>query len=226
MGPREEIEKIIAKPMPGTAQVVSDVFKTAEMMGWGYGTVPQAVFKLPSGATVENTIEIPDREVWWITFQVPGGIPSSSLLFGLSREFRSPGKVETDISVSPKLMHEGWIGQPLCFHPSTPVITSRGVKPVKDVTVGDEVLTEEGFNSVTKTMSRKVSERLIKNKHLLFGRIHHVHERAPVLGLAENKVEARWRGKGMGQGRLAEVRKTRRGGKGRLPDVPEVEDED
>jgi len=112
--PEEEIEKVITKPMPGTAQIISDVFKVAELMGWGYGTYPQVVFKLPPGTTVESTIEVPDLEVWWVTFCIFGGIPSSSLLFGLSRQTKTAGQVETGVSIPSILIHEGLIGRPLC----------------------------------------------------------------------------------------------------------------
>jgi hypothetical protein len=100
---------------PKTIVLTMDLFKLAEMMGFGYGKLEQAIFTLPAGTKdLRLSLTVPKDEVYYITFSMFGDIPSSSMNFGFERFTRTlSGKYE--YVVIPKInLHEGWIGTPMC----------------------------------------------------------------------------------------------------------------
>jgi len=143
--------------------MVIDPFKLAEWNGWGYGLFKQAIFRLPAGTTVTLTLDVPDDEVWWVTYTILGDVDDSSILMSFTL-YKEAGEAAGRTYEEHKNIcaHEGWVGEPFCFHPNTDVITEEGVKKIKDIRAGDKVLTEKGFKKVIRTFQRFTDKPLVK----------------------------------------------------------------
>jgi len=104
---KRELRELIIPGSPAVTPslLTIDPFRLMELMGWGEGMLRNANFTLPADTTVSLRIDVPEDQVWWITLGMFGGIPSDSIIY----------KFETEREVHvPLLLHEGWIGMPLC----------------------------------------------------------------------------------------------------------------
>jgi len=75
----------------------------------------QAIFRLPAGTTVTLTLDVPDDEVWWVTYTILGDVDDSSVLMSFTL-YKEPGAGAGLIYEEHKdiCAHGGWVGEPFC----------------------------------------------------------------------------------------------------------------
>jgi len=98
-----------------TPIITIDPFKLAEWKGWGYGVFKQAIFRLPAGTSITLTLDVPETEVWWITYSIVGDTRDNPLDTKINLEIELFTRIGTIHEYHPAVnLHEGWIGEPLC----------------------------------------------------------------------------------------------------------------